>query len=113
MTQGTAPVTGLVLNIDDDGSVWLSAADWSAEGHLWAIERRRISISTLRTVAEALGPDAVCGVEARLRGALARQRQLATAAEAALVRAREAQSRVRALETALLPPSDSAVPGGQ
>lgn len=64
----TAPVCNLSININDDGTAVLHAADWSKEGHTWAIEARPITIAQLRAVASALGRDAVEGVQARLEG---------------------------------------------
>lgn len=97
----TAPVTDLTIRIDDDGQAWLSAADWSREGHLWAIEKRPLTIQQVRAVAGILGADAVDGVEARLRGLLERQRLLAESAEAAVRRADAARHRVATLERLL------------
>jgi hypothetical protein len=62
----TKPVCSLVIDIVNATEYTLSAASWSDEGHLWAIERRPISLTQLRAAAKALGPDAIEGVENRL-----------------------------------------------
>jgi hypothetical protein len=97
----TKPVCNLGIDIQDDGTVWLSAADWSAEGHLWAIERRPVSIAQLRAVAEALGPDAQSGVEARLRGNRERLRAQVARKQAVLSQLEDAESALEQMDAAL------------
>ena len=64
--MSTKPVSNLTIHILDDGTATLSAADWSAEEQLWAIEARPVTLAQVREVAAILGPDAVEGVEARI-----------------------------------------------
>lgn len=87
----TKPVTSLVIDIKSATEYTLSAASWSDEGHLWAIERRPISLAQLRAVALVLGPDAVDGVERRLSGERERLVQELERAEYALNRVEQAK----------------------
>jgi hypothetical protein len=96
----TAPVTGLCIDIRDDGAVFLSAADWSAEGHLWAIERRPVTIGQLRAVAKILGPDAYAGVESRLLANRDRLRQRVDTMQARVREAEQAQEALDELDAA-------------
>lgn len=99
----TKPVMNLTIHIDDDGAVTLSAADAAAEGHLWSIQRRPITIPQLRNVAKILGPDAVDGVERRLLMVRDRLASQASQAAAAAVRAQKAQERLASFEQVLGP----------
>lgn len=99
----TAPVQNLTINILDDGTATLSAADWSAEGHLWSIPARRITLAQVREVAKILGSDAVKGVEARIVGSRERLKDAATRTAAAVERAREAEEALARFEEALRP----------
>jgi hypothetical protein len=95
----TAPVLNLTINISDTGRVTLSAADAAAEGHLWAIETKEISLRQLHQVAAILGPDAVQGVESRLAMVLDRLDKRASVEEEAAERARQARLRHLALRS--------------
>jgi hypothetical protein len=97
----TAPVTGLYIDIRDDGTALLSAADWSAEGHLWAIEPRAITVGQLRTVAKTLGPDAYAGVESRLLANRDRLRKRVDTMQARVREAEQAQEALDELDAAL------------
>lgn len=96
----TKPVTDLTIRIHGDGTATLTAADWSAEGHLWAIQARPISLAQVRAVAGVLGPDAVSGVEARIAGERERLRGAAARTQAAIERAREAEEALARFDAA-------------
>jgi hypothetical protein len=87
----TAPMSGFQITLDDDGTAWLSAAD--ADGRTWAIERRRLPLSTVRHVTLALGADAYAGLQARVHMI---QRRLESVAATEDARVREARERLEA-----------------
>ena len=96
----TAPVSNLTIHILDDGTATLSAADWSAEGHLWAIVARPVTLAQVRAVAEVLGPDAVSGVEARITATRSRLAGRVGTEEAALERVRLAREALARFDNA-------------
>ena len=98
--MSTKPVSNLTIHILDDGTATLSAADWSAEGQLWAIEPHPITLAQVREVAAVLGPDAVQGVEARIAGSRERLEGAAARTQRAIELAREAEDALARFEEA-------------
>jgi hypothetical protein len=86
-------VTGLSISIGDGMEVTLSAADWEAEGHLWSIERRPITVDQLVAVARILGPDAEQGVMRRLDAEVVRAKGIAVSLESRVAAAAAAVER--------------------
>lgn len=97
----TASVTNLNISIEDDGSFYLSAADYDADGHLWAIPKRRISAEQLFQVAAILGKDAEDGVRRRLKVMIDRKRQAVQTYEARVQAAEKARNELTFLESIL------------
>ena len=98
----TGPVTGIMIDIKDDGRIFVSATEWRTEGELWAVEPHQVSLADARTAAKALGPEVLDGFDARMRGNREHLLEKVKGRAAAVARVIEAQAALDDLDEMIL-----------